>query len=151
MKFGRARMIESIERLTGETCLEAVACRGGASIGVLVLVGAPVFVITIAVLSPSLGTIPGAVVAGAFLGGAYSLLAETWVVGRVGETVVLARSKKLYVEAVEVVSTHLLPLPPGSRADVGIMAKLTLGAHELQFVPAMRARLRTIVGPSSQA
>lgn len=142
---GRDRMIDSVVRLTGETCGEAVvlqerrpwvvwlaALAGIATAGIAAsFFDLPSFVF---------GALAGAAVAAVFVG-----LTTYWIVAHTPSAVVLVRSKKAYVSGIEVVDRYQWPVEVATTKGI-ITDKVTFGGRTFRLAKQFRKRFEAVVG-----
>jgi len=141
-------MVSGVEALTGQKCLEAVPARTGPSTQLIVLP----FVFGVAIASLVLD-VPKILIwgtAAACLVGVLATVSQVWVIARTDGSVVVARSKQLYISVEEVVEEHTVPI--NATLDDRVLSSLvSLGGAEYEIGMAMRNRMRVILSSQPAA
>jgi hypothetical protein len=145
MAFGRARMIESIDQLTGtQDCTEAVLVQTRPTWALPVLVAVVALVVAAAAAD-----VPFVVTLVAILVVVTGFTAFTgyWVIGRTPANVVVARSSKIWPRAVAVHKTLTHPVLAEITSGL-LQTKATLDGEQYYCGRLVDRRLRAAVAPT---
>lgn len=140
-------MIDSVNRLTGtKACTEAVLVQERPKWAPYVLMAAvAVIAVVLALIDPFNGSSIwlGAII-GCVVGLMFTALTTYWIIARVGDEVLLARSSKMSAKAVEIVERHPVPVS----IDIGkglIQSKVVLNGRKMFAARQFVSRIKTAV------
>ncbi len=143
---GRARMRASVDALTGSPggCSEAVLAQSRPGWASLFLVVGASSVLVPGVWDGPLFFVLGGVVAasGAF---AFTLSTSYWVIGRIPEGVVIARSSRRSARALEISDRLAYPVAVADRAGI-VGLRMTIDGTEYVIARHFERRFNAIVG-----
>ena len=142
---GRERMIKSMNELTGRgDCTEAILAQERPSWTPFVLVPLAVVIAFVLGAALNVSTILLGAIVGLLIGGGFALTTTYWILARVGNDVMLARSSKLSAKAVELVDQWPAPMQIEQKKGL-LQNRIGLGGHSLIIARQFSGRASEIV------